>query len=154
MIFRDKQRDFPLQQEILNNGVYRSPEFQTFDLPEEGALLEVVRANAHRVRGENWVSWLIKKHGFTRINNPQVDKEWLRSLSLPTSLILRLLDAGIYPLSKSGRTVLVAASRPDRKDVLEELTGTLNAVRVFPVAITPMEMRELHAIYDEFAPKS
>lgn len=147
MIFIDRKYDPALHEELINSQVYTLKEFQALRPPAEGNLFDVILGDPEVIDQAKWIFWLIKSHGFTRINNPTPDLRWLAQAKPPASALRAAIEAHMYPMQLNGSALLVAAGRPDRKDVLQQLEQYIRSKRTFFVAISPVEIRALQKTF-------
>ena len=140
MNFRNKERDLPLYQQMLNSRALTMREWQAFDIPdrEELDLFEVLFGNAAAIDGNRWVHWLVKQHGMTRINNPRHDRQWILSQNFSPADAMKVLHGKVYPMGMSGRMLQLGAVCPNPA-ACKWLLGRLKPAAHCIMALTPQD---------------
>jgi len=108
--------------------------------PEDCPLDEFLLSGAELIRENDWISWLIRRHGchrFGRVSWPDDGAAWMNG-GLPA-------DGNIAYRRCANGDVLVAVLRPDKvPDTSERLKG----VRPLWAAATLREIRDLRAAWN------
>jgi hypothetical protein len=137
-----ESKDFDLLQKLFNTQTITMSQFQKWDKPEEGSLMEVIKQNHETIKDGPWIRDLIKELKITRFNQPQIDASIFSQLAINPESIVAIIKSSIYPLSIVANNLWVGVLRADT-----ELTSIPDVFpgfsRIFFCAISPREARLL-----------
>jgi len=135
-------KDFDLLQKLFNSQTLSMSQFQKWDKPEEGSLMETVKANRHSVEDGIWIKNVIKELKVTRFNSPHIDPSIYSQLQIDPESIVSIIRSGVYPLMIMGNDLWVGIVRPDTN--LEQVKSTFPGFgHIFFCALSPRESHEL-----------
>jgi hypothetical protein len=115
MFFLNQQKDTPLHQELVREGVITGALWESFSLPSEGYLMDVMVNHRLRVPSKAWIDWLIRKHGCTRIPALEPDYEFIKGIE--RQLLSDCLKYDCYPLLAGENHLYIGIGRPDYPEI-------------------------------------
>jgi hypothetical protein len=135
-------KDFDLLQKLFNSQTITMSQFQKWEKPEEGSLVEVIKAHHESVSDGIWVKHLIKELKITRFNQPQIDPNIYSQLNIDPESIVSIIKSSIYPLNIVHNNLWVGVLRSDTKldDISEVFPGFTD---FFFCAVSPGEAHAL-----------
>jgi hypothetical protein len=95
---------------------------------------------AERIDPQVWVHWLVKRHGFHRLPNPEHDPALLDSLTWSAEIQRITKFFGVFPLLRRGDLAYLVALRPDLQTALDPLKSWLRVNRLLQFALSPAEL--------------
>jgi len=142
--------DYDLLQLLLNDQVVAMSEFQLWEKPEEGHLMDIAIANHKNTNEKQWITALVKHCRITRFNNPKVDPVIFSQLSLDLPSIKAMFAKYVYPITIVDQALWLGVLRLDVKlDELREMFSGFDDI--FFCAICPREAGELIKVYKKYA---
>lgn len=135
-------KDFDLLQKLFNTQTITMSQFQKWKKPEEGSIIEVIKANHTTISSGIWVKHLIKALKITRFNQPQIDPSIYSQLSIDPESIVSIIKGSIYPLIITNNNLWVGILRSDTNigDISSVFPGFDN---LFFCALSPSEAHQL-----------
>lgn len=135
-------KDFDLLQKLFNHQTIMMSQFQKWEKPEEGSLIEVVKAHHASIPDGIWVKHLIKELKITRFNRPQVDPSIYSQLSIDPESIISIIKGSVYPLNIVNNNLWVGILRSDTD--LDDVSAAFPGFEgIFFCALSPSEAHAL-----------
>lgn len=140
-----RRDDKDLLDDLVENQVFSLADFARLKTPETGHLLHALMDNHTEIRANEWIYWMVRRHGCIRLASVRVPREWIEEQKFSPSLIREMRDASLFPFARQDEGWLVAAGRPfDRALWEKKLNGDVTAV-----AATLTELRMFYSCYPE-----
>jgi hypothetical protein len=135
-------KDFDLLQKLFNSQTITMSQFQKWEKPEEGSLIEIVKSHHHTISEGLWVKHLIKDLKIARFNRPQIDPSIYSELNIDPESIISIIKSSIYPLCITNNNLWVGILRSDSKlDTIPEIFPEFSDL--FFCALSPSDANAL-----------
>jgi hypothetical protein len=144
MFFLNQAKDTPLLQEIIREGVFNSALWESFALPGEGYLMDVLVANKEKIPEKPWIDWLIRKHNCTRI--PSIEPSAAFVKGVDRQLLSESLKADCYLLSVAENHLYVGIGRPDFPDFPRNLLKSYKKSILYHNALSVNEIANMRKL--------
>ena len=152
MQFLEHHVDDPMLSALRDEGVIGPAEIDLMDsrLGSQDAirLNDALMAVANDVREGAWLEWLVHVHDCVRLKKVEPDSAMLLEAGFTAEQARGFMDSGNYPCLRTEDGWMLAITRPD---LFERTETYLPGVRLYRMAVTLSEARELRAIFERVA---